>query len=214
VAAHPVEPGASAGSGAGAVVDAAALDLRVRALESLLVEKGLLGARTVDDIVAAYDHDVGPLLGARLAARAWLDAGFRERLIADANAACRELGVPTAATPEAEERSLAVAVNGPGVHHVVVCTLCSCYPWEVMGLPPSWYKSNAYRSQVVVAPRRVLADDFGFVLDDDVEIHVHDSTAELRWFVLPQRPAGTEHLTEDELVALVTRDGLIGTAAV
>jgi nitrile hydratase len=194
--------------------DDAALDLRVRALESLLVEKGLLGARTVDDIVAAYDADVGPLLGARLVARAWLDEGFKQRLIDDPNAACRELGVPTAATPEDEERTLAVAANGRGVHHVVVCTLCSCYPWEVLGLPPTWYKSNEYRSQIVVEPRRVLAEDFGLVLGDDVEIRVHDSTAELRWFVLPERPAGTEHLSEEELVALVTRDGLAGTAAV
>jgi len=194
--------------------DDAALDLRVRALESLLVEKGLLGARTVDDIVAAYDADVGPLLGARLVARAWLDEGFRQRLVENPNAACRELGVPTSATPEDEERTLAVAANGPGVHNVVVCTLCSCYPWEVVGLPPSWYKSNEYRSQIVVEPRRVLAEDFGLVLGDDVEVRVHDSTAELRWFVLPQRPAGTDHLSEDELVALVTRDGLTGTAAV
>src|SRR6185312_10296751 len=113
-------------------------------------------------------------------------------------------------TPEDEERTLAVAANGPGIHHVVVCTLCSCYPWEVLGLPPGWYKSNEFRSQIVVEPRRVLAEDFGLVLGDDVEVRVHDSTAELRWFVLPQRPAGTEHLSEEELVALVTRDGLTG----
>jgi nitrile hydratase len=190
------------------------LNLRVRALESLLIEKGFLGAHTVDDIVEAYDSDVGPLLGARLVARAWLDSDFKSRLLANPNAACRELGVPTAPTPESEERTLAVVENTLAVHNVVVCTLCSCYPWEVLGLPPRWYKSHEYRSRVAIEPREVLRDDFGLELGDDVEIRVHDSAAELRYFVLPQRPSGTEALTEQELVALVTRDGMTGVAAV
>lgn len=181
---------------------------RVQALESLLIERGHLGARTVDDIVAAYDTDVGPLLGARLVARAWVDAAFKELLLAEPNRACAELGVGSADA----ERTLACVENTPEVHNVVVCTLCSCYPWEVMGLPPSWYKSPEYRSSIVLEPRRVLADDFGLVLGDEVAVVVHDSIAELRYFVLPERPAGTEGATEAQLVELVTRDGLIGVA--
>lgn len=190
------------------------LNLRVRALESLLIEKGLLGAHTVDDIVEAYDSDVGPLLGARLVARAWVDETFKSRLLANPNAACRELGVPTAPTPEAEERTLAIVENTSKVHNVVVCTLCSCYPWEVLGLPPRWYKSPEYRSRIAIEPRQVLRDDFDLFLDNDVEIRVHDSAAELRYFVLPQRPRGTEGLTEEQLVELVTRDGMTGVASV
>jgi nitrile hydratase len=189
----------------------AVLASRVRALEALLIEKGLLGADTVDAIVGANEADLGPLLGARLVARSWLDPDFKARFLADATAALLEY---TGADGQDHETSIAVVENTDDVHHVVVCTLCSCYPWEVMGLPPAWYKSAEYRSRVVIEPRKVLADDFGFEVPRDVEIRVVDSTAELRWFVMPRRPEGTEHLGEDDLAALVTRDGLTGVAPV
>ena len=180
--------------------------LRTKALESLLIEKGLLSAGAVDEQIARYEADIGPLRGATVVARAWVDAGFRERLLADGTAATGELGIP-AGPP------LVVVENTPAEHHVVVCTLCSCYPWTVLGLPPTWYKSFAYRSRVVIEPRAVLRE-FGLEIGEDVAIHVHDSSSEVRYMVLPERPAGTEGLTEEELAALVTRDAMIGVARV
>ncbi len=178
--------------------------LRTEALESLLVEKGLLESAAVDAVVSRYENDVGPMNGARAVARAWNDPGFRERLLADAKAAFAELGISTLEDPR-----LVVAENTPEVHNVVVCTLCSCYPWAVLGLPPTWYKEPAYRSRVVREPRAVLRE-MGLDLPDAVEVRVWDSSAEVRYLVLPQRPAGSEGLAEQELAALVTRDSMIG----
>jgi nitrile hydratase subunit alpha len=184
------------------------LALRVEALESLLVEKGLVDPATVDEIVRHYEEDVGPLNGARVVARAWTDPAYRARLLADATAAIAELGF---AGPHGEH--MVAVENTPAVHNVVVCTLCSCYPWPVLGLPPTWYKSPAYRSRIVREPRAVLAE-MGLPLAPDVEVRVWDSSAEVRYLVLPVRPAGTEGWTEEQLVRLVTRDTMIGTAAV
>jgi len=180
--------------------------LRVKALESLLVEKGLVDPAALDAIVDHYEHKVGPRNGARVVAKAWTDPAYRARLMADATAAIAELDF----TGRQGEHMVAVE-NGPGVHNVVVCTLCSCYPWPVLGLPPVWYKSAPYRSRVVIDPRGVLAE-FGTELPADTEVRVWDSTAEVRYLVIPERPEGTEGLSEDELAALVTRDGMIGTA--
>jgi nitrile hydratase subunit alpha len=179
--------------------------LRVKALESLLVEKGLVDAAALDAIVDHYEHKVGPRNGARVVARAWSDPAYRDRLREDATAAIAELGYGG----RQGEHMVAVE-NGPGVHNLVVCTLCSCYPWPVLGLPPVWYKSPPYRSRAVIDPRGVLAE-FGTELPEDVEVRVWDSTAEVRYLVIPERPAGTEGLDEDALAALVTRDGMIGT---
>ena len=182
--------------------------LRVKALESLLVDKGLVDPAALDAIVDHYERKVGPRNGARVVARAWSDPAYRERLLADATAAIGELGY----TGGQGEHMIAVE-NGPDVHNLVVCTLCSCYPWPVLGLPPVWYKSSAYRSRAVIDPRGVL-EEFGTVLDADTEVRVWDSTAEIRYLVIPARPAGTEDLDEAQLSALVTRDGMIGTARV
>jgi nitrile hydratase len=179
--------------------------LRVKALESLLVEKGLVDPAALDAIVDHFEHRVGPRNGARVVARAWSDPAYRERLMADATAAIAELGY----TGGQGEHMVAVA-NTPQVHNLVVCTLCSCYPWPVLGLPPVWYKSAPYRSRAVIDPRGVLAE-FGTDLPADMEIRVWDSTAEVRYLVIPERPAGSEGLSEDELAARVTRDGMIGT---
>ena len=179
--------------------------LRVKALESLLVEKGLVDPAALDAIVDHFETKVGPRNGARVVAKSWTDPAYRTRLLADATAAIAELGY----TGSQGEHMVAVE-NAPGVHNLVVCTLCSCYPWPVLGLPPVWYKSSPYRSRAVIDPRGVLAE-FGTVLADDVAIQVWDSTAEVRYLVIPERPAGTEALSEDELAALVTRDGMIGT---
>ena len=179
--------------------------LRVKALESLLVDKGLVDPAALDAIVDYYEHKVGPRNGARVVARAWTDPAYRERLLADATAAIAELGF----SGGQGEHMIAVE-NGPGLHNLVVCTLCSCYPWPVLGLPPVWYKSSAYRSRAVIDPRGVLAE-FGTELDADTEVRVWDSTAELRYLVIPERPAGTAGLDEAQLSALVTRDGMIGT---
>lgn len=180
--------------------------LRTRALESLLIEKGLLSADAIDERVRLYEQDIGPLKGARVVARAWVDPSFRQRLLQDGAAAIAELGLPSS-------QPLVVVENTPTDHHVVVCTLCSCYPWAVLGLPPTWYKSFAYRSRVVIEPRAVLRE-FGLELDEAVAVHIWDSSAEVRYMVLPERPAGTEGLTEAELAALVTRDAMIGVAKV
>ena len=180
--------------------------LRVKALESLLVEKGLVDPAALDAIVDHYEHRVGPRNGARVVARAWSDPAFKARLLADATAAIAELDYTGR-----QGEHMVVVENTPRRHNLVVCTLCSCYPWPVLGLPPVWYKSSAYRSRAVVDPRGVIAE-FGTELPDDVEVQVWDSTAEVRYLVLPERPAGTEGLDEDALAALVTRDGMVGTA--
>jgi nitrile hydratase subunit alpha len=177
---------------------------RVTAIESLLVEKGLITSDIVDAVVETYERDVGPLNGARVVARAWVDAAYRERLLDDGTQAIGELGFGGA-----EGEHLVVLENTPAVHNVVVCTLCSCYPWPVLGLPPRWYKSFAYRARMVREPRAVLAE-FGTTLGDDVEVRVWDSSADVRYMVLPLRPDGADGLTEGELVPLVTRDHMIG----
>ena len=182
------------------------VERRVAAIEALLVEKGLITSDVVDAVIETYEHDVGPLRGARVVARAWVDGDYRARLLADGTRAVGELGLGGA-----EGEHLVALENTPGLHNMVVCTLCSCYPWPVLGLPPRWYKSFAYRSRAVREPRAVLAE-MGTTVPDDVEVRVWDSSAELRYMVLPLRPAGTEGLAEDELVPLVTRDHMIGTA--
>jgi nitrile hydratase subunit alpha len=180
--------------------------LRVKALESLLVEKGLVDPAALDAIVDHFEHRVGPRNGARVVARAWSDPAYRERLLADATAAIAELGFAGG-----QGEHMVAVENGPGVHNLVVCTLCSCYPWPVLGLPPVWYKSAPYRSRAVIDPRGVLAE-FGTLLPEDTEVRVWDSTAEVRYLVIPERPPNAEGKSEDELAALVTRDGMIGTA--
>lgn len=179
--------------------------LRTKALESLLIEKGLLTTEAVDERIREFEQDIGPLKGAQVVARAWVDPAFRARLL-EAGSAIGELGIPGGG-------NLVVVENTPSEHHMVVCTLCSCYPWSVLGLPPTWYKSFAYRSRAVIEPRSVL-QEFGVEIPDDVTIHVHDSSAEVRYLVLPRRPEGTEDLSEEELAALVTRDAMIGVATV
>ena len=184
------------------------LTLRVKALESLLVEKGLVDPAAIDAIIDTFEHKVGPRNGARVVARAWTDPAYKARLLADAPSAIAELGYSSG-----QGHHMMVLENGPKVHNLVVCTLCSCYPWPVLGLPPVWYKSAAYRSRAVIDPRGVLRE-FGLQLADDVELRVWDSTAELRYIVLPERPPGTEHMTEEQLAALVTRDAMVGVAKV
>ena len=181
------------------------LALRAAALEAVLVEKGLLTTDQVDAIVERYERDLGPQNGARVVARAWLDPAYRERLRADGAAAIRELGYGGF-----EGETMVVVENTPEVHNVVVCTLCSCYPWPVLGLPPTWYKSPAYRARVVAEPRAVLRE-FGVELPAETEIRVWDSTSEVRYLVVPRRPTGTDGMSEDELATLVTRDSMIGT---
>jgi nitrile hydratase len=180
------------------------IERRVAALESLLVERGLITSDVVDAVVATYERDVGPLNGARVVARAWVDPDYRGRLLADGTRAIGELG-----HGGAEGEHLVVLENTPEVHNLVVCTLCSCYPWPVLGLPPTWYKSFAYRSRAVREPRAVMTE-FGTTLPDEVEVRVWDSSAEVRYMVLPQRPPGTDDLDEQALAELVTRDHMIG----
>lgn len=181
------------------------IDLRVRALESLMIEKGYVDPAALDAIVDAYETKIGPRNGAAVVARAWVDPAFRARLLADATGAIAELGYGG----RQGEHMVAVA-NSPTEHNMVVCTLCSCYPWPVLGLPPVWYKSAAYRSRVVIDPRSVLAD-FEVSLPPEKKIRVWDSTAEIRYLVIPERPPGTEGWDEVRLAALVTRDSMIGT---
>jgi nitrile hydratase len=181
------------------------MDLRVRALESVLTQKGYIDPAALDALIDTYQTRIGPRNGARVVARAWVDPNFHEWLMADATAAIASLGY----TGRQGEHMVAVQ-NTDEQHHMVVCTLCSCYPWPVLGLPPTWYKSAPYRSRAVKDPRGVLAD-FGTVLPETTRIRVWDSTAEVRYLVIPQRPAGTEGWSEDELAALVSRDSMIGT---
>ncbi|HLB07538.1 MAG TPA: nitrile hydratase subunit alpha [Alphaproteobacteria bacterium] len=182
--------------------------LRIKALESLLIEKGLVDPAALDAYVDYYAHRVGPRNGARVVARAWVDAAYRQRLLADGSAAIAELGF----TGRQGEHMIALE-NTPRVHNMVVCTLCSCYPWPVLGLPPVWYKSAPYRSRAVIDPRGVLRE-FGVELAPEVEIRVWDSTSEIRYLVLPMRPAQTENMSEEELATLVTRESMIGTGLI
>jgi nitrile hydratase subunit alpha len=182
--------------------------LRVKALESLLVEKGLVDRAALDALIDTYEHKIGPRNGARVVARAWVDPAYKQRLLTDATAAIAELGYSGL-----QGEHMVVIENTPKVHHLVVCTLCSCYPWPVLGLPPVWYKSAPYRSRAVIDPRGVLRE-FGLELAEDVGVRVWDSTAEVRYLVLPERPPGTEALNEEALAALVTRDAMIGVAKV
>jgi nitrile hydratase len=182
--------------------------LRVKAIEQLLTEKALIDPAAIDAIVDLYENRIGPRNGAKVVARAWRDADYKARLLDDAGAAIAEFGYTGA-----QGEDMVVLENTAEVHNVVVCTLCSCYPWPVLGLPPGWYKSYAYRARVVREPRAVIAE-FGYEVADDVEVRVWDSSAEVRYLVLPRRPEGTGGLDEDDLAALVTRDGMIGVAAV
>jgi nitrile hydratase len=184
------------------------LTLRVKALESLLVEKGLVDPAALDALVDTYEHKVGPRNGAKVVARAWVDPSYKSRLLSNAAPAIAEFGFLGA-----QGEHMVVVENTPQVHNMVVCTLCSCYPWPVLGLPPVWYKSSPYRSRAVIDPRGVLRE-FGLDLPQNVEVRVWDSTAEIRYLVLPERPAGTENLTEEALAALVTRDSMVGVAKV
>jgi nitrile hydratase len=183
-----------------------ALEARVKALESLLIAKGLVASDTLTKLAETYEHDLGPLNGAKVVARAWVDPAYKQRLLANATAAIAELGFGGL-----QGEHMVVVENTPQVHNLVVCTLCSCYPWPVLGLPPTWYKSAPYRSRAVIDPRGVLGE-FGVKLDESVEVRVWDSSAEIRYLVLPERPSGTEHLSEEELTKLVTRDTMIGVA--
>ena len=183
--------------------------LRAEALEALLLEGGLLDPAEVDAVIANYGERVGPLNGARVVARAWTDAAYRQRLLSDGTAAAAELGI--VGGPGGQMERLVVVENGPAVHNVVVCTLCSCYPWALLGLPPRWYKDPAYRSRVVREPRAVLRE-FGLEVPAEKALQVWDSSAEVRYLVLPERPEGTEGLSEAQLAALVPREAMIGVA--
>jgi len=182
------------------------ITLRVKALESLLIDKGFVDRATLDRIVDTFETQIGPRNGARVVARAWVDPEYKKRLLADAGPAAAELGFA-----RLHDEDLVVLENTPKIHNLVVCTLCSCYPWTLLGLPPVWYKSAAYRSRAVIEPRGVLRE-LGLVVGDDVEVRVWDSTSEIRYMVLPERPAHTEGMAEEALAALVTRDSMIGTA--
>ena len=179
--------------------------VRTKALESLLIDKGLLSSDVIDGVVRTYEEDIGPMNGARVVARAWVEPDFKRRLFDNATTVCEEMGFTG--------NHVVAVENTPRVHNVVVCTLCSCYPWALLGLPPSWYKSFEYRSRVVIEPRVVLRE-FGVDLPDDVEIRVWDSSAEVRYLVLPERPAGTEGWSQEELAKIVSRDSMVGTAQV
>lgn len=178
---------------------------RAKALESLLLEKGLVSTDAIDKVVSSYETDIGPMLGAKVVARAWSDPEFKELLLEDANAACEQLGIGGM-----QGEHMVVVENSAQVHNTVVCTLCSCYPWPVLGLPPNWYKYPQYRSRMVIEPRKVLKEEFGLDIDEFTDIRVWDSSAEIRYFVLPERPEGTEGMSEEELASLVTRDSMIG----
>jgi nitrile hydratase len=182
--------------------------LRAEALESLLLERGLIDTKTIETFIRTYETVVGPMNGAKVVAKAWTDPEYKEQLLADGTAAIAALGFKG---PQGEH--MVVLENTPDVHHIVVCTLCSCYPWPVLGLPPSWYKDPSYRARVVKEPRAVLAE-WGTELGPEVEVRVLDSSSEVRYLVLPERPAGTESMSEEELAALVTRDSMVGVTKV
>ena len=178
--------------------------LRAKALESILAEKGLIDPKALDTLVDTFQHKIGPRNGAKVVARAWTDPQYKQRLLSDATAAISELGFSGL-----QGEDMVVVENTPEVHNMIVCTLCSCYPWPTLGLPPVWYKSAPYRARAVIDPRGVL-QEFGVTLPQTTEVRVWDTTAELRYLVLPQRPPGTEHMSEDQLADLVTRDAMIG----
>ena len=178
---------------------------RVKALEAIMIERGIMTTDAVDRLAEIYENEVGPQLGATVVARAWTDAEFKDRLLAAATKACAELGIGGL-----QGEDMVVVENTDSVHNVITCTLCSCYPWPVLGLPPNWYKQPAYRSQIVREPRRVLGQYFGLQIPSSVEIRVWDSSSEMRYWVLPRRPEGTDDLTEEQLAELVTRDSMIG----
>ena len=180
-------------------------ELRVKAIETLLLRKGLIDSETLDELIDTYENKIGPQNGAKVVAKAWVDESYKKRLLKDATAAIRELSYQGR-----QGENMVVVENTPDIHNIVVCTLCSCYPWPVLGIPPTWYKSDEYRSRTVREPRKVLSE-FGVNVDPKVKVKVWDSTAELRYLVLPMRPKGTEHLNESELAELVTRNSMIGT---
>jgi nitrile hydratase len=182
--------------------------LRTEALESILVERGIIDPAVMERFISMYENDVGPMNGAKVVARAWVDPEYKARLLEEGTSAIAEMGFKG---PQGEH--IVVVENTPTVHNVVVCTLCSCYPWPVLGLPPGWYKDPAYRSRMVREPRKLLAE-FGLELGDNVELRVWDSVSEVRYMVLPERPAGTEGMSEEELAGLVTRDAMVGVANV
>ncbi|MBP1154083.1 MULTISPECIES: nitrile hydratase subunit alpha [unclassified Paenibacillus] len=184
------------------------VEYKIQALESILLEKGLISTEELDGLIDLFENQIGPLNGAKMVARAWTDPEFKARLLDDGTKALVECDIKNL-----QNTKFVVVENTPNVHNVIVCTLCSCYPWNVLGLPPRWYKSNAYRSRVVIEPRQVLKE-FGLELDETVEIRVWDSLAETRYMVLPERPEGTESMTEDELVTLIQREALIGVSKV
>ena len=180
-------------------------ELRVKAVETLLLNKGLIDSKTLDELIDTYENRIGPKNGANVVAKAWVDPEYKKRLLIDATSAIRELSYQGR-----QGENMVVVENTPEIHNVIVCTLCSCYPWPVLGIPPTWYKSDEYRSRTVREPRKVLLE-FGLSLDPKVQIKVWDSTAEIRYLVLPMRPKGTEHMGESELAELVTRNSMIGT---
>ena len=180
-------------------------ELRVKAVETLLLNKGLIDSKTLDELIDTYENRIGPKNGANVVAKAWVDPEYKKRLLIDATSAIRELSYQGR-----QGENMVVVENTPEIHNVIVCTLCSCYPWPVLGIPPTWYKSDEYRSRTVREPRKVLLE-FGLSLDPKVQIKVWDSTAEIRYLVLPMRPKGTEHMGESELTELVTRNSMIGT---
>jgi nitrile hydratase len=190
----------------------AASAAKVRALEALLIQKGVIGSDSVDAVLQHFESVAGPFNGARIVARAWMDPAYQQRLIADTPKAIAELNMAQG-MDGAEGEHMAAVANGPGVHNLVICTLCSCYPWPVLGLPPYWYKDPVFRARGVREPRAVLRE-FGVPVADTTEVKVWDSSAQIRWFVLPERPAGTEHLSEAELAALVTPEAMMGVALV
>ena len=179
---------------------------RVKALEAIMIEKGIMTPEAIDRLTEIYENEVGPQLGAAVVAKAWSDPDFKARLLEDGTKACAELGIGGL-----QGEDMVVVENTESVHNVITCTLCSCYPWPVLGLPPNWYKGPQYRSRIVREPRKVLREDFGLELHDSVEVRVWDSSSEMRYWVLPQRPPGTEDMDEKALAALVTRDSMIGT---
>ena len=185
---------------------------KVKALESLLIEKGVITGQTVDTVLSHFETKMGPFNGAKLVARAWVDPDFKQRLLADCNAACEEMGFPNGMSG-AEGEHMRIAENTPEVHNVIVCSLCSCYPWPTLGLPPYWFKDPTFRARISREPRVVLSE-FGVTLDDSVEIRVWDTSAQVRWWVLPMRPDGTEDMSEEELAALLTPEAMMGVATV
>ena len=180
-------------------------ELRVKAVETLLLNKGLIDSKTLDELIDTYENRIGPKNGAKVVAKAWVDPEYKKRLLNDATSAIRELSYQGR-----QGENMVVVENTPETHNIIVCTLCSCYPWPVLGIPPTWYKSDEYRSRTVREPRKVLLE-FGLPLDPKVQIKVWDSTAEIRYLVLPMRPKGTENMNENELAELVTRNSMIGT---